>query len=299
VICSAALAAGIGLGALIDELGDETRGEVSVIGTPAEETDGGKVVMVERGAFLDLDAALMIHPLDGNYYISEALAMDSWEVEFFGKSAHAAAAPWEGKNALDALILTFTNINALRQQIYSDARIHGVILDGGTAPNIIPEYTRARFHVRTKKRPDLDGLVERFKACVQAAALAAGTRYELHKYESSLDDMLNNERLAERVRDYFVQALGSKPFQRAPDNFGSSDIGNVSHIVPAVHIFVEIAEGKSLLPHTTEFQVAAVTPYADAAILRAGKALALTGYDVLNDPSFLSEVKSEFSANRS
>jgi amidohydrolase len=298
MICSAALAAGIGLGALIDKLGGETSGEVSVIGTPAEETDGGKVAMVEKGAFQDLDAALMVHPLDGNYYIAEVLAMDSWEVEFFGKPAHAAAAPWDGKNALDALILTFTNINALRQQIHSDARIHGVILDGGVAPNIIPEYTRARFHIRAKKRADLDELVKLFKACVQAAALATSTLYKLHKYESSLDDMLNNTRMAERVRDYFVQALGSKPFQRAPDHFGSSDIGNVSHVVPAVHVFVQIAEEKSLLPHTTEFQIAAVTPYADAAILRAGKALALTGYDVLHDPSFLSDIKAEFAANQ-
>ena len=151
MICSSALAAGIGLGALLERLPDQAIGEVSVIGTPAEETEGGKVVMVERGAFRDLDAVLMVHPLDGNYYIAEALAMDSWEVEFFGKASHAAAAPWEGKNALDALLLSFTNINALRQHIYSDARIHGVILEGGAAPNIIPEYTRARFHVRAEK----------------------------------------------------------------------------------------------------------------------------------------------------
>jgi amidohydrolase len=299
MICSSALAAGIGLGALLGKLSSEAIGEISVIGTPAEETEGGKVLMVERGAFQDLDAALMVHPLDGNYYLAEALAMDSWEVEFFGKSSHAAAAPWEGKNALDALILTFTNINALRQQIYLDARIHGIIMDGGAAPNIIPEYTRARFHVRAKTRTYLDELVERFKACVQAAALATGTRCELHKYECSLDDMLNNTLLAERVRDYFVQALGSKPFKRAPDHFGSSDIGNVSHVVPAVHVFVEIAEGKALSPHTTEFQAAAVTPYADAAILRAGKALALTGYDLLTDAAFLRAVKTEFTANRS
>ncbi len=298
MICASALAAGIGLAALIDMPDGKSLGEVSVIGTPAEESEGGKVVMTERGAFSDLDAALMVHPLDGNYYIAEALAMDSWEVEFFGKSAHAAAAPWDGKNALDALLLTFTNINALRQQIYPDARIHGVIMDGGSAPNIIPEYTRARFHVRAKKRLYLEELVDQFKACIQAAALATGTRYELHKYESSLDDMLNNIRLAERVRDYFVQALGSKPFKRASEHSGSSDIGNVSHVVPAVHVFVEIAEGKPLSPHTTEFQVAAAAPYADAAILRAGKALALTGYDVLADAAFLRAVKAEFAANR-
>lgn len=298
MICASALAAGIGLGAVIDELPGAAVGEVSVIGTPAEETDGGKVVMVKRGAFRDLDVALMVHPLDDNYYIAEALAMDSWEVEFFGKPSHAAAAPWDGKNALDALILTFTNINALRQQIHPDARIHGVIMEGGIAPNIIPDHTRARFHVRVKKRRYLDELVERFKACVQAAALASDTRFELQKYENSLDDMLNNTLLAERMRDYFVQALGSKSYKRSPEHFGSSDMGNVSYVVPAAHVFVDIAEGKQLLPHTAEFQVAASTPYADAAILRAGKALALTGYDLMVDPVYLQAVKAEFAGNQ-
>jgi amidohydrolase len=297
LICASALAAGIGVGAVIDQLPGNAKGEISVIGTPAEETDGGKVVMLDRGAFRDLDVALMIHPLDGNYYIAEALAMDSWEVEFFGKSSHAAAAPWEGKNALDALILTFTNINALRQQIHSDARIHGVIVEGGVAPNIVPDHTRARFHLRAKKRPYLDEVVNRFKACIQAAALATGTRFEMHKYENSMDDMLNNTLLAERIRDYFVQALGSQSFKRTPDHFGSIDMGNLSHVVPAAHVFVDIADGKPLSPHTTEFQAAAITGYADAAILRSGKALALTGYDVLVDASFLHAIQSEFAAN--
>jgi len=298
MICSAALAAGIGLGAVIDRLPGEAIGEVSVIGTPAEETDGGKVVMVERGAFRDLEAALMVHPLNDNYYLAETMAMDSWEVEFFGKSAHAASAPWDGKNALDALILTFTNINALRQQMQLDSRIHGVIIDGGVAPNIIPEHTRARFHVRAKQRQYLDELVASFKVCIQAAALASGTRFELHKYENSLDDMLNNILLAERMRDYFVQVLGSRPFKRSPDHFGSTDMGNVSHIVPAVHVFVAVADNGFLSPHTNEFRLAASTPFADATILRAGKVLALTAYDTLVDPQFLLAIHTEFAANR-
>ena len=209
MICTAALAAGIGLGAVISELAGEAGGEVCVIGTPAEETDGAKVVMVDRGAFQELDVALMIHPHENNYYLTESLAMDAWEVEFFGKSSHAAAAPWDGKNALDAILLTFMNINALRQQIRPDARIHGVITNGGAAPNIIPDHTVARFYVRAKQRQYLNSLVEQFKACIQAAAIATDTRYELRQYENSFDDMLNNTLLAERMRDYFVQALGA------------------------------------------------------------------------------------------
>jgi len=299
LICSAAVAAGIGLGAVIANLPIQFQGDVSVIGTPAEETEGGKVVMLEQGVFADLAAALMIHPLDDNFYLTESLAMDSWEVEFFGKASHAAAAPWEGKNALDAILLTFANINALRQQIQPDARIHGVIMEGGVAPNIIPDHTRARFHVRAKTRRYLNDLVERFQACIRGAALAADVKMEIHKYENSMDDMLNNLALAERMRDYFVEALDSKPFKRLPDHFGSVDMGNVSHALPAAHVMVDIANGAPLSPHTSEFQAAAITPYADATLLRAAKALALTGYDLLTDPAYLRRVQAEFEANRS
>jgi len=293
MIATAALSAGIGLGSVVSEL----EGEVWVIGTPAEETDGAKVVMVERGAFKEVDAALMIHAHDDNYTLTESLAMDAIEVEFFGKASHAAAAPWEGKNALDAVLLTFANINALRQQIRPDARIHGVITHGGEAPNIIPAYTKARFYIRAKQRRYLNKLVEKFNACVLAAAIATGTRFEMHNYENSFDDMLNNLVIAERVRDYSTHVLGSKPFKRAPEHFGSVDMGNVSHVVPGVHILIDVAEGKPLSPHTTEFQAAVATPYADKAILRAGKALALTGYDLLTDDQFLKAAKEEFASN--
>jgi metal-dependent amidase/aminoacylase/carboxypeptidase family protein len=223
--------------------------------------------------------------------------MDALEVEFFGKPSHAAAAPWDGLNALDALILTFNNVNALRQQIRPDARIHGVITDGGVAPNIIPQHSAARFYLRARQRSYLNELNEKFKACVQAAALASGTRFEMRNYENSFDDMLNNETLAFRTRDYFTQALGSKPFKRAPDQFGSGDMGNVSHVIPAVHLLVDVADGKALSPHTAEFQAAVVTPYADAAILRAGKAMALAGYDVITDREFREAMRLEFSTS--
>ncbi|GAB4483475.1 MAG: M20 family metallopeptidase [Anaerolineales bacterium] len=289
IIGTAAMAAGIGLSAVLEEM----QGEVWVIGTPAEETDGAKVLMVERGAFSEVDAALMVHPHEGNYYLSESLAIDALEVTFHGKPAHAASAPWEGRNALDAMILTFTNINALRQQIQPHARIHGIILEGGKAPNIIPERTVGRFYIRAKTRQSLNELTKKFKACVQAATLATGTQAEIRNYENSFDNMVNNETLAERARDYF-EALGSKPFQRAPQNFGSIDMGNVSHVVPAVHLLVDIANGNPLTAHTPEFAKAAITPYADEALIRSGKALALTAYDLLTDPSFLEEVRQEF-----
>jgi amidohydrolase len=290
IIATSALSAGIGLGEVVTEL----EGEVWVIGTPAEETDGAKVVMLERGAFQSVDAALMIHPHEGNYYMTESLAMDALEVSFFGQPAHAATAPWEGINALDAMIQTFNSLNAMRQQVRPDARLHGVIVEGGTAPNIIPDHTVGRFYLRAKTRQYVNELVEKFKACVQGAALATGTRFELKNYENSFDDMVNNLVLAERMRAYFTEVLGSASFKRAPESFGSVDMGNVSHVVPAVHILIDVADGKALSPHTREFQQAVATPYADSALLRAGKAMALTGYDVLTNAGFLEAARAEF-----
>jgi len=290
IIATSALSAGIGLGAVVGELG----GEVWVIGTPAEETDGAKVIMVQKGAFDQIDAALMIHPHPGYYYLTESLALDAIEVEFFGKPSHAAAAPWEGVNALDAILTTFNSLNALRQQIYPDARIHGIISNGGTAPNIIPDHTVGRFYLRAKQRAYLNELNQKFLACVQGAAIATGTRFETRMYENPFDDMLNNLVMAERMRDYLTEILGVQKVERAPEHFGSIDMGNVSHVVPAVHVLVDITQGKSLSLHTPDFQIAAATPYTDATILRAGKALALTGYDVLVNASFREAAWAEF-----
>ncbi len=290
LICTSALSAGIGLGRVIDHL----QGQVWVVGTPAEETVGAKAIMAEGGYFNNIDAALMIHPHIGNYYTTHALALTALKVEFFGKPSHAAAAPWEGVNALDAMLLTFNNINALRQQLKPDVRIHGIISKGGDAPNIIPEYTEGRFYVRAQQRIYLDEVVKKFYACGEAAAKATGCRVAFSKYEEDFDEMVNNLALAERVRDYLVDNLGSDPFRYAPDHFGSIDMGNVSHIVPGIHVLIDIANGQDLSPHTRPFCEAAATPYAGQAMLRAGKALALTGYDILAHPDFLQQARSEF-----
>ena len=217
IIASTAIAAGIGLGDVINE----TPGQVRVIGTPAEETVGAKVSMVEKGCFEDVDVAMMIHPFSGNFMVTNSLALSARQVSFFGKPSHASAFPWEGINALDAMILTFNNINALRQQIQPDARLHGIISKGGEAPNIIPEHTEGRFYVRAKRRDYLDHLLEKFGVCVEAAALATGCRFEIAGFEEDFDDMVNNTVMAERMRDYMVDVLKSASFDYAPDHFGS------------------------------------------------------------------------------
>ncbi|HOX33023.1 MAG TPA: M20 family metallopeptidase [Spirochaetales bacterium] len=292
LICSSALAAGIGLG----EVAAAAGGQAVVVGTPAEETDGAKVYLSREGLFDELDAALMIHPYSGNFYLTESLAMDAIELEFRGRPAHAAASPWEGLNALDAVILAFNGVGALRQQMRPDARVHGIIAEGGTAPNVIPERCVARFYVRAKRRGYLDELVGRFLDCAKAAALATGTKLSSRNYEASFDDMVNNLPLAERLRDRFLE-LGSGPFGRAPDSFGSIDMGNVSHRVPGVHLLVDITEGKPIPAHTPEFRDAAATPYADEALVRAGKALALAGLDAMRDRAFLERARGDFESS--
>jgi amidohydrolase len=289
VIATSALGAGIGLGAVIDEV----PGEVWVIGTPAEETDGGKVVMAGQGVFNEVDVAMMVHPSGGNYTLTHSLAMDAIQVEYFGAPAHAAVDPWNGRNALDALILLFSSLNALRQQIRPDARIHGIITRGGAAPNIIPDYTAARFYVRARERAYLDGLVEKFKACAQSAALSTGTRVEFSNYENSFDDMVSNVPLSEKVRDYML-AMGAGSFKDSRPDFGSADMGNVSHIIPAIHTMISISSLQEVSPHTREFCAAAVSPEADRALIQAGKSMALAGLDLLADPEFLARTRQGF-----
>ncbi|MFM8321384.1 MAG: M20 family metallopeptidase [Chloroflexota bacterium] len=277
VIAASALAAGIGLGAVAEQAG----GEVWVVGTPAEETDGAKCYMVERGVFDGLDAVLMVHPYAGSYTTAPTLALSAVTVDFYGRPAHAAASPWEGVNALDAVIQLFNSLNALRQQLTPDVRIHGIISQGGDAPNIIPEHTQAKFYLRAARRETVAELNRRFEAAAQGAALASGCRVEIVHPEKDFWDMRTALPLAERFRNYMVDALGAEAFRDAPDSFGSSDIGNVSHVAPAIQPLVDITGGQPYLPHTPEFARAACSPAADQAIVRAGKGLALTGLDVL------------------
>lgn len=291
IISTTSVTAGIGLASVLSDYA----GEVCVIGTPAEETDGAKVVMVRKGVFADFDAALMIHPYTDNFYLTEALALDPLQVNFHGKPAHAAASPWLGINALDATILHYNSLNALRQQLRPDVRIHGVITKGGAAANIIPDETSANFYIRAADRTYLNEVVFKFKECAYAAARATGTTVDMVAYENSFDDMFNNEPMALRFRDHML-ALGSGPFKRAPDTFGSIDMGDVSQVLPAIHALVKVTDDSSLSLHTREFQQAACSPMADEAILRAGKALAFTGFDLISNPDFLTHAKAAFAS---
>lgn len=291
LIGTMAIAAAIGLSKVLSETG----GKVYVYGTPAEETTGGKVTMAEAGVFNHLDAAMMVHPYYCHQKSGRSLAMDAIQFEFFGKSAHAAAAPHEGINALDAVIQTFNGINALRQHVKPDVRIHGVIPEGGKAANIVPDYATAQFYVRASNRKYVNAVTEQVKACAQGAALSTGARLEISNYEFSYDDMVTNEVLSTAYTQN-LQLLGvpaEEIFEDQGDH-GSLDMGNVSQVVPSIHPYIKICN-EYFVCHTHEFREAALSPQGQEALILGAKTMALTGYDLLTKEELLQKVKDEFS----
>lgn len=251
------------------------QGRVIVLGTPAEETSGGKVEMVNKGAFDDIDLALCAHPADQHTRSGTSLAMEAIEFTFHGKTAHAAASPEKGINALDAAIQTFNGINALRQHILPNARIHGIITEGGRAANIVPDLAIAQFYVRASTKSYLKEIVEKVKNCAHAGAQATGAKVDIRNYEASYDDLVTNESLSEQFISN-LHALGIENVSNARETFGSLDMGNVSHVVPAIHPYFKICE-EGIPAHTVEFRDATKTPMAYKSMMDTVCALALTG----------------------
>ena len=283
------LAAGLALRAVADECG----GTVRVYGTPAEETSGAKVPMADAGLFDDVDAALMAHPYYRFEQSGTSLAMDAVEYAFYGKAAHAAANPHEGVNALDAVLLLFNAVAAMRQQTRSDARIHGIIVEGGQAPNIIPDYTCARFYIRSADRAYTNELTQRMLANAEGAARQTGCRLESRHYEYSYDELRTNAELSDAFNDSLTQlGVDASAMHRGDDN-GSVDLGNVSLRCPAIHPYIQTVEQPFRL-HTESFRDAVMQDYALDAMLLGAKALALTGLRMLTEPAFAAAVKRSF-----
>lgn len=287
-------AAAIGVRAVLDEL----PGRLAAIGTPAEEGGGGKVALVRAGGFSDVDLAMMCHPSSRTLSGRTSLASNRVDVEFHGKAAHAAAQPDKGINALDGVIQTFNNVNAMRQQLRPEARIHGIITNGGSAANIIPEYAMAKFSVRALDRRYQQEVLKRFIACAEGAAAATGTKLKLTVHENSgYENMVPSQALADRWSAH-MRALGQSVQTTSDDErMGSTDMGNVSQIVPAIHPYIGIApEGTP--GHSTAFRDAAATPAAHENALFAAKALALVAIDALADPTLLQRARAEFDEQR-
>ncbi len=274
---------------------DEVGGKVIAFGTPAEETSGAKVTYVNNGAFDDVDFAMMAHPNFSFNRSGKSLALEAIEFEFTGKTSHAASSPEKGINALDACINTFNTINALRQQIRSDARVHGVITDGGEAANIIPEKAVAQFYVRAQTKTYLDELVERVKNCARGSALAAGATLSIRNYENSYDNMVTNKIMDNLFVDKLVEfGVERDKIEDPREGYGSLDAGNVSHVCPTIHPYFDITNDRSIAAHTRDFASCTLTPYAYESMKKTIGALVLTAVDVMKDKDLLSSIKDEF-----
>ena len=289
IIAASAVGAAVASRTAIDRLG----GSVVVLGTPAEEMGGGKVTMLERGAFSEIDLAMMLHP--GVYDIAtiRALASQVLEVEFFGKSAHAAARPQAGINALEAMLQSFTAINSLRQHISDRARIHGIVTDGGQAANIVPEHSSGIFIVRAESDSYLDELKQKVVNCFSGAATASGARLEYRWGPNHYATMRNNIALA-RSFQHNAGLLGRAMELTCPDGFVfSTDMGNVSHHLPAIHPMMAIARDDILL-HSSQFASAAASREGKHALLDGAKSMAMTAVDLLAGRDKLEEIREEF-----
>ncbi len=279
--------AGIGLSKVVDEIG----GKIVVLGTPAEETDGGKVHMVNAGVFKDIDVAMIVHPAEKSFDSGTSLAMDAIEFEFTGKASHAAAEPEAGINALDGVIMTFNGINALREHLKSDVRIHGIIKEGGVAANIVPERAVAQFYVRSRERKYLNEVVEKVKNIAKGASLMTGAKLNIRNYEISYDDMRTNKILSKIFKDN-MKYMKIDDLEENRSGIGSIDMGNVSHVVPAIHPYIGIKEG--VVTHTKEFADNTITHKAHEKIIQGAAAMALSGYEVIMDKDLLKAIKEEF-----
>jgi len=299
LIAIAGIGAGIGLAAALPHVG----GRVSVFGTPAEEAIGGKVIMARAGVFSGLDAAMGAHPgtseaavpyLEGS---GQALACQGVRIAFHGKAAHAAADPHNGINALNALIETFNGINALRQHIKDEARIHGIITQGGQAPNVVPDYAEGSFLVRASTRAYMQELVDKVRAIAEGAASMTGARLTFERSEEPYYDMITNYPLARRIKKHLDDLGLQLPDPKVEPGKGSTDWGNVSYEVPSVETSYPIVD-RVITWHSKEVVEAADSELGYANTLTVAKALALAGLDVLTDAALRAEIGLAFERER-
>ncbi len=290
IIATAALGAAIATKAIVGEVG----GTALVIGTPAEESGGGKVFMASRGAFDELDVAMLVHPANRDVAVTYALALVALGVQYFGRAAHAAARPEAGINALDALIIAYNAISVLRQHIRDSARIHGIITDGGQAVNVVPERAAGAFLIRAEDDDYLEELKEKVLACFRAGAEATGARLEYRwGEEARYGAMRSNLALAGAYRRN-MEALGRQVQEYdSGRSLGSTDMGNVSALVPAIHPTVAIAPPDVPI-HTPEFREVAASEAGHRGLLDSAKAMAMTAVDVLVDADLRRRIEEEF-----
>lgn len=291
VIAAAGLGAGLGLAAIAHQ----AAGRVSIIGTPAEEGGGGKIALAQQGAFDDVDVAMMVHGADADLTEIEAIAIETLDITYFGKAAHAAAAPQLGLNALDAAVLGYMSVAALRQHILPTERVHGIFTNGGGVPNIVPQEAASRWFVRSPTAASLAPLKQRVLTALEAGAAASGCSCTHQWAPRPYTDLRTNGPLA---NSYVANAarIGrrvSDPRQLGKVVVGSTDMGNISYLVPSIHPMIKVApDGVAI--HTQEFARWAVSPDGDKAVLDGAKAMAMTAIDYWSDATLRQSVTAAF-----
>ena len=295
IIATSALGAFLALKSVDESFG----GSVRMLGTPAEERGGGKEVMARNGAFDNTDAAIMMHPSGINLATMPCICVAEVRAVYQGKSAHASAMPHRGVNALDGLLLAYQAISNLRQHIQHTERIHGIITEGGQAPNIVPDRASGEFYVRAANANELEALKPRVQACFEAGARASGSEVETIWGEVDYLDLNTNWPLAESFQRN-AEALGRDFFPHeklGSSGAGSTDMGNVSHRVPSIHPMLAAAPANVVI-HNPEFEKWAGSEMGDRAALDGAKALAMTALDFLDDPSLQQASKKAFDVSK-
>lgn len=289
IIGTASALGGIALKQVIDDIG----GSVVVLGCPAEEggeNGSAKASYVKAGIIDEIDIALMVHPGNETYKTINTLAVDVLDVKFYGKSAHASENADEARNALDAMISYFNGVAQLRQHIKKSQRVHGVILDGGKAANIIPDYTHARFYTRATTRKELDVLTEKVKQIARGAAIQTGCDYEFGPIQNGVNELIKSPKLDDLFEKYAIE-MGEAVID---DDFGygSTDTGNVSHVVPTIHPHIKIGS-RNLVGHTHRFREAAASLQGDQALMKGAKIMALMGLEIIENQTLFDEIVEE------
>ena len=295
IIATSALGAALGLHAVAQEL----QGSVRLIGTPAEEKGGGKELMARSGAFEGIDAAMMIHPAGTNLASMPCICVAEVEVIYHGKSSHASAMPHKGINALDGLLLAYQAISNLRQHIRSTERIHGIITEGGSAPNIVPDRSAGQFYVRAADDKELAQLKPRVQSCFEAGAKGSGCEVEVNWANVDYLDLNTNWPLAELFQEH-AESLGREfiPYEEAVKfGAGSTDMGNVSHRLPSIHPMLAVAPPNVVI-HNPEFAKWAASEKGDAAVIDGAKALALTAADFLLSTELQDRAKTAYDVSK-
>jgi amidohydrolase len=291
IIGASAAAAGAALAAL----GADLPGSVWVLGTPAEETAGGKIPIAQAGCFENVAAVLMEHPISGESRMGgTSLATHSFRITYHGKPAHAAASPQAGVNALDAACIFLHAVGLLRQHVTEDVRMHGIIAKGGEAPNIIPDHVEVGYLARAAKRSTLDGVAAKVKGCIEAGALATGCSFDLIE-RRGYDPVKPNRVMDEVLRSAFAAAgidIGADPLNLR----GSTDLGQVSQLVPQACAYPSIAPD-SVAGHSSELAAAAASPEGHRVLLASAKALAMAALDLMAKPELLEAAWKEFRGN--